>query len=212
MRSGCRIAASGLLLAALTGCNHQFLRTQRTVPPPPPQTAPSKPPSQMAELIPPMPDVPAVAYERPIRLDLSVPPEATPPPLETHTRRVRHKPHTTSTEPTQDVAKAPAAAAPPNPAVASSGQPTDNSPIGQLSPATSNANTADRQALTDQLNATEKSLNELHRSLNSEERKTAELIRTFIGKARQALKTDDLDGARNYSTKAKILLDELVKS
>lgn len=161
-----------------------------------------------------MPDVPTVAYERPIRLDLSVPPEATAPPPETHTRRVRHKPHTTTTEPTQDVAKAPASTstAPPNPAVASSGQPTDNSPIGQLSPATSNANTADRQALTDQLNATEKSLNELHRSLNDEERKTAELIRTFIGKARQALKTDDLDGARNYSTKAKILLDELVKS
>jgi hypothetical protein len=160
-----------------------------------------------------MPDVPTVAYERPIRLDLSVPPEATAPPPETHTRRVRHKPHTTTTEPTQDVAKTPAATTtPPSPAVASSGQPTDNSPIGQLSPATSNANTADRQALTDQLNATEKSLNELHRSLNDEERKTAELIRTFIGKARQALKTDDLDGARNYSTKAKILLDELVKS
>ena len=211
MRSGWRIAASGVLLVGVAGCNHQFLRTQKTVPPPPPQTtAPSKPPSQMAELIPPMPDVPPVAYERPIRLDASVPEQQTPAPPELHTRRVRHKPRTTTTEPAQDVAKAAPATTPP--AVASTGQPTDNSPIGQLSPATSNLNTADRQALTDELNATEKSLNDLHRSLNSEERKTAELIRTFIGKARQALKTDDLDGAKNYSTKAKILLDELIKS
>lgn len=157
-----------------------------------------------------MPDVPAVAYERPIRLDASVPQQRMPAPPEQHPRHVRHKPHTTTPEPAQDVAKTPPPA--PNPTVASSAQPSDNSPIGQLSPATSNANTADRQALTDELNATEKSLNDLHRSLNSEERKTAELIRTFIGKARQALKTDDLDGAKNYSTKAKILLDELIKA
>ena len=165
----------------------------------------------MAELIPVMPELPAVADERPIRLDASVPEQQAPPPPAEHRRPLRRKPRNTSPEPAQETAKAPVPA-PPNPAVAGSGQPADESPIGQLSPATSNANTADRQALTDQLNATEKSLNEIHRSLSSEERKTAELIRTFIGKARQALKTDDLDGARNYSTKAKILLEELVKS
>jgi|SRR6185437_4112544 hypothetical protein len=210
MRSGWRIAAFGLLLVDVAGCDHPLLRTQRTIPPPPPATAPSQPPSQMAEQIPVMPELPAVTDERPIRLDASVPEQQAPPPPAEHRRILRRKPHNTTPEPSQETAKAPTPA-PPNPAVAS-GPPPDESPIGQLSPATSNANTADRQALTDELNTTEKSLNGIHRSLNSEERKTAELIRTFIGKARQALKTDDLDGAKNYSTKAKILLDELVKS
>lgn len=65
--------------------------------------------------------------------------------------------------------------------------------------------------MTNELNAIENALNGIHRSLNSEEQKTVALARTFIVKGRQALKTDDLDGAKNYTTKAKLLLQELTK-
>jgi hypothetical protein len=206
MRSGWTIATPTLLLVVVTGCN---LWPHKVQPVPQAATAPSRPPSQMAELMPPMPDLPPLRDERPIRLDASVPPPAPPPVAEEHPKHTRRHARSAAPEPAQDTAKA-VPPTNPNPDVASSGQPSDVSSIGQIAP-DNNANTADRQALTDQINATEKTLNELHRALNSEERKTAELIRVYVAKARAALKTDDLDGARNYATKAKILLDELTK-
>jgi hypothetical protein len=164
----------------------------------------------MAEMNPPMPPLPPYVNDQPIMLNTSVPPDeptktAAPPPR--HTRR-HAKP---APEPgQQEVAKSTPSAPPPNPEVASS-QPSENSPIGQLSTANSDANTAARQAMADQITATENGLNGIHRSLSPDEQKTVALARTFITKARQALKTDDLDGAKNYSTKAKLLLQELTK-
>ncbi|HEV2278845.1 MAG TPA: hypothetical protein VGS02_11745 [Acidobacteriaceae bacterium] len=207
MSSGWKIAPPALLLVLMAGCNYLPRRTQ---PVPQPAVAPSRPVSEMAQLMPPMPNLPPVTNERQIRLDASIPPAAPPPAPEAHPKHVRRHTRSTTAEPAQEATKSTPPAANPNPDVASNAQPSDVSPLGQIAP-NSNANTADRQQLTDQINATEKSLSELHRSLNSEEHKTAELIRVYITKARQALKTDDLDGARNYSTKAKILLDELVK-
>lgn len=205
MSSGWKIAPPALLLVLLAGCNRWL--PHKAQPVPQAATAPSKPLSQMAELVPAMPDLPAPASERQIRLDASVPPQAPPPPPEEHPRHLRRHPRSTPAETAQETAKAVPPAPTPD---ATNAQPSDASPIGQISP-NSNANTADRQALTDQINATEKSLKDLHRTLSSEEQKTAELIRVYITKAREALKTDDLDGARQYSTKAKILLDELTK-
>lgn len=213
MRSGWRIAAPGMLLVLAAGCNRWPENwPHKAHPVPPAAVAPSRPPSQMAELIPPMPQVPAVSDERPIRLDASIPPpQPAPPAPETTPRKTKR--HTRSAaETSQEAKEAPADQnTQSNQDVAANGQPPENSSIGQLSPATSGANTADRTALNDEINATEKSLKDIHRSLDSDERKTAELIRTFIGKARQALKMDDLDGAQNYSTKAKLLLQELTK-
>lgn len=209
MRSGWKTALPAMLLALTAGCNYWPPHKKQVVVPAA-ATAPSKPPAQMAELIPPMPDLPPMTGERQVRLDASIPPPAPQPAPEEHPKHVRRRARSVAPEPAQDTAKSTPPPTP-NPDVASSGQPSEMSPIGQISPATNNANTADRQVLTDQINATEKSLNELHRTLSSEEHKTADLIRTYIAKARQALKTDDLDGARNYSTKAKLLLDELTK-
>lgn len=206
MRSGWKIAPPALLLVLMAGCNYLPRKAQ---PVPQAATAPSRPVSEMAQLMPPMPNLPPVTDERQIRLDASIPPTAPPPAPEQHPKHVRRHTRSTAPEPAQEATKSPPPATP-NPDVASNAQPSDVSPLGQIAP-NSNANTADRQQLMDQINATEKSLSELHRSLNSEEHKTAELIRVYVTKARQALKTDDLDGARNYSTKAKILLDELVK-
>jgi hypothetical protein len=210
MRSGMKIGAIGLLLAMLGGCN----RKAANVSPAPDAQAPSRPPAQMADLMPKMPTVPPNAETRPVKLDTSVPAEETsettaPPP-----RRVRHHPKPTTTqEATQPEVKAPAAADTPTPQgpEVASGQPSENSPIGQLSPANGDSNTADRQQLTAQINTTENRLNGIHRSMNADEQKTVALIRTFITKAREALKTDDVDGAKGFATKAKLLLEELTK-
>ncbi len=207
MTSGLGAVALGALLALTGGCNR---REAKSVPPLTAQ-APSVPPAQMARLAPPMPNLPPYAEQRPVMLDTSVPPEdeqATAPAP--HHARHRAK---SETEQTAQEAKPPATTA--NAAdtaqVASTGQPPEMSPIGQLSTGTSDANAADRQVLTNDINSTETTLNGLHRTLSDEEQKTVALIRTFITKARQALKTDDLDGAKNYSTKARLLLDELTK-
>ena len=95
--------------------------------------------------------------------------------------------------------------------MASAQQPSEQSPIGQLSTANDSANPADRRDLTNQINAIETGLNAIHRTLSSEEQKTATQVKTFITRAREALKADDLDGARTLSTKAHLLLEELTK-
>jgi tRNA C32,U32 (ribose-2'-O)-methylase TrmJ len=85
------------------------------------------------------------------------------------------------------------------------------SPIGQLSTANDNSNTADRRAISDLIDSTESGLNAIKRPLSSDEQKTATLIRTYITRARDALKADDLDGARTLANKAHQLLGELTK-
>jgi hypothetical protein len=90
-------------------------------------------------------------------------------------------------------------------------QPNEMSPIGQLSTANDNENTADRRNISDQIDATENGLNAIKRSFTVDEQKTVALIRTYITRARDALKADDLDGSRTLSTKAKQLLEELTK-
>jgi hypothetical protein len=208
MRSGWRIAALGLLPAILAGCN----RGQPNATPPAAALAPSLPPWQMAQLIPPMPPLPPYVNDRPIMLDTSVPPEPAPTVAEAPPKRPRH--HTKTSETAQPETPKPATqpVAPSETEEAANSQPSESSPIGQLSTPSGDTNTGDRQTLQDQINAMENSLNGIvHRSLSSDEQKTVALIRTFITRARDALKTDDLDGAKNYYTKAHILLQELAK-
>ncbi|MGC2636208.1 MAG: hypothetical protein WA294_03450 [Acidobacteriaceae bacterium] len=197
-----------MALAALAGCN----RKQQHPAPPPQSLAPSVPPSEMANQAPKMPPVPPASQPKPVMLDTSVPPVSKSETV-AHPRHQRHHAKPAETETAEQEPAKPAAApdnSQPNPEVAS-GEPTGTSPIGELSTANNDANTADRQALANEITGTENALNGIHRSLSSDEQKTAALIRTFIGKARQALKIDDLDGAKNFSTKAKILLQELTK-
>jgi hypothetical protein len=83
--------------------------------------------------------------------------------------------------------------------------------LGQLSTDNANSNTADRHAIAAQIDSDESALNGIKRPLSSDEQKTAALIRTHITRARDALKVDDLDGAKTLSTKAHQLLEELTK-
>jgi hypothetical protein len=85
------------------------------------------------------------------------------------------------------------------------------SPLGQLSTGNENVNTADRRAISDKIDATENGLNAIKRSFTADEQKTVTLIRTYITRARDALKADDLAGSRNMSDKARQLLEDLTK-
>jgi len=205
MRSGRRsIAAVTLLLAVCAGC----ARKHPAIIQPQAAQAPSyPPPSQMARLIPPMPAIPP--YEpTTIVFDVAVPPEE----ASTHEHRSsRH--HTRPAEASQPEAKpatqpAQTASAPTQEAVIA---PSDMSPIGQLSTANDNANAGDRHDILNTITSTENDLNAIKRPLSSDEQKTAALIRTYIQHARDALKTDDLDGARTLASKAQQLLQELQK-
>lgn len=204
MSSGWRMAAFGLLLASVAGCS----RLRPHVLPPAAAQAPSEPAWRMAESMPPLPPLPP-SVRQPVMLDASVPVESKPVAEAPPKRPRRHTRPAETAQDTQKSATQPATSA--EPEVASNTQPSESSPIGQLSAASGDANTADRQTQLEQINAMENTLNGIHRSLSSDEQKTATLIRTFITRAREALKTDDLEGARSYSNKAKVLLQELTK-
>ena len=87
-------------------------------------------------------------------------------------------------------------------------QPSDKTPLGQLSTAN---DPVGHQAISEQIDATENGLNAIKRPLSSDEQKTVTLIRQYITRARDLLNADDLDGANTLSSKAKQLLQELTK-
>ena len=94
-------------------------------------------------------------------------------------------------------AAAPATATPTTPSV---------SAIGELS---GGASGDLRSQTIDSINATEKGVNSITRTLNDPEQKTAAQIREFLKQAHEALATGDVDGARTLVMKAKVLLTEL---
>ena len=67
---------------------------------------------------------------------------------------------------------------------------------------------AKRQALAS-IDATERGLKGINRSLDDTEQKTAAHIREFLKQARDALASGDVDGANTLAAKAKVLLAEL---
>jgi len=201
MRSGKWIAGlTFLLLALCAGC----ARKRHPVPPPPQALAPALPsPQQTTAMIPPLPPLPAYA-PRTVILNTAVPPE-TSEPSRRHAFRRRAKPEIAGNRPAEP-AKAAPSAVPPQEAGT---PPSDTSLIGQLSTANGDGSPTDRGAIAQLIDSTENSLNAIKRPLDAREQKTAAEIRTFIGHARDALKTNDLDGARTLAVKAHLLLQEL---
>lgn len=210
MRSGSALAALAMLLALLTGCGPKQPKAAM------PQEAqvPSVPPARMVALIPPVPPPFPVTARQPVKLDTTTPPEiktevatAEPRhPAKHHSKPVQEPAQTENTKtagPSQSPAQTTAQV---------TQQPGEKTPIGQLSADNANSNTADRHGISAQIDSTEIGLNTIKRPFNPDEQKTAALIRTYITRARDALKADDLDGAKILSDKAKQLLEELTKS
>ena len=192
-----------LLSLVLTACAH---KNQATTQPPlaPPVDDPplSKPDIAQKDQLPP----PVVTPARPVQPATdSQTDQPKPPPR-------RKKP--ASTTPAQGSSTTPGA--PPasqatsgtSPATqqAANGTPGETSAIGSLS----SGEPADlRSETVSTLNGTEHSLSTLNRKLSDQEEKTSAQIREYIKQARTALASNDLDGAHNLATKAKLLLDEL---
>lgn len=207
MRSGRATAALALLFALLTGCGPK----QPKAPVSQSAQTPALSPQGMIATLPPVPPVIPVLDDRPVKLDTTAPPEPKP---EVATSQP-HPPPKHHAKPTQDTEAARTSAGPSQTAAqtteVATAQPSDMTSIGQLSTANDNSNTADRHGISTQIDSTENGLNAIKRSLSSDEQKTAALIRTYITRARDALKADDLDGAHNLSLKAQQLLQELTK-
>jgi hypothetical protein len=194
MKSAGKLAVLILLAAFVAGCRHKAQAT-----PPPAAQAPVLPVSESTKNTPP-PKMP------PPLLPAVIPPSPkanTPPPKP-------HKPSHHKVKHTEVPAEPPAKS--PGTEVASNGGGSDMTPIGELSAAGESTNTPRRNKILDEINATEKSLNDIKRPLDKEEQTTAAQIRTFLTKAKGALDQEDLDGAQILATKAKVLLDELTKT
>ena len=187
MISARKIAAFMLLAVLISGCKHNT-----PVAPPVAAQAPPLPPKPIAQVA-------------------ALPP--VPQPEQKPKRPTHHKPKP-ATPGTDQGAKEPAKETPPAGSTqqASSGEAPESSPIGQLSTAGDSSGTPSRHDILDTIASTEKSLNDLKRTLTPAEQQTVTQIRTFLSKAKQALSQDDLDGAHTLSTKAKVLLEELTKS
>jgi len=210
MRSGRTIAALALVSALVTGC---AARHPRVIAPPVAEI-PSLPPVRMAELVSPLPPAFPAVKERAVKLDTMTPPEARD---ETEVVEPRHPSHHRSKQASdtapQETPKAPAppATTPAQTAAVAAAQPSEDSPIGQLSTPNDTSNTGDRHAISEQIDATENGVNAIKRALSSDEQKTVAQIKAYLSKARDALKADDLDAARIQSNKAHQLLDQLNK-
>ncbi len=199
MNSRFKVAALVLLTALVAGCRHKAKTTL-----PAAAQAPVVPVSQSAKNVPP-PQMP------PPELPNVAPLEATNAPS-----TAKPKPHTTMHRKPKPATETPAAGQATakdqtTTEQASNGVVSDISPIGQLSAGGESANVPTQNQILDAINATEKGLNDIHRSLSKEEQTTVAQIKTFLAKAKDALNQDDLDGANTLVTKAKVLLDELTK-
>jgi outer membrane biosynthesis protein TonB len=210
MRSGSALAALAMLLALLTGCGPKQPKTAV----PQEAQAPSQPPSRMVALIPAVPPPFPVTARQAVKLDTTTPPEIK---TEVATTEPRHPPKHHS-RPLQEPAQAEnskttgQSQSPAQTTAQVTQQPGEKTAIGQLSAANDNSNTADRHGISAQIDSTESGLNAIKRPFSADEQKTAVLIRTYITRARDALKADDLDGAKVLSDKAKQLLEELTKA
>jgi hypothetical protein len=86
-----------------------------------------------------------------------------------------------------------------------------SSAIGQLTTGDSASGERTKHETADLIGATQQGLIAIKRALSNEEKATAGQIHNYLKQAEQALQNGDADGAHLLATKAKVLLDELMK-
>ncbi|HEY0785559.1 MAG TPA: hypothetical protein VGD62_06780 [Acidobacteriaceae bacterium] len=203
------LAVPLVLLAGLAGCRHKV-----PPPPPPPAAAPPLSPNSMTDQKS-LPAVPPPTGEKvgaPGSDEKAQQPPPPPPPK--HTRRPRKRATTTDTAAASPTAMAAptAAAAPASPgATAAAPVPDPAAALGQLS-AGRNADTKESAQMNEEIRTQDARLSAIKQPASEDSEAILAQIRAFLSKARQAVKENDLDGARTLTTKAKVLLDELSKS
>jgi hypothetical protein len=86
-----------------------------------------------------------------------------------------------------------------------------NSAIGKLTTGDSASGERTKHETSDLIGATQQGLIAIKRALSNEEKATEGQIHNYLKQAQQALDNGDADGAHLLATKAKVLLDELMK-
>jgi len=87
--------------------------------------------------------------------------------------------------------------------------PTDPPAVSAIGNLSTGDPTDPRHWAEDSIASTDHDLNNIGRTLNTQEQKTAAQIREFLKQAKEALTNGDIDGARTLAIKAKALLSEL---
>jgi hypothetical protein len=205
-----------VLLAILcTGCSHKPPVTSQQAQAPPLQTG-------KGTLEPPKTTQQAEKTDTPLASPLP-PPSAQTVPLPPPTPKKVRKPKKPKPADAPQVAGAGAAGsqnsqASAGPATAQVTPPpqlqtaaTSNSAIGQLTTGDSASGERTKHETADLIGSTQQGLSAIKRSLSNEEKATAGQIHNYLKQAQQALDNGDADGAHLLATKAKVLLDELMK-
>lgn len=208
-----KFARLGLLLLPLilSGCFHR-----RSAPPLPPQSqAPplpsQQPPAQTAPQTPPPQPAPAPVATAPVEQKPEPPKPAVKPKHTTRAKRTKPATPKPPAETPQTATVSPAAPAPkPTQQAAAEGTGL-GSPIGQLTSGASDNSAQRHKEALQIIESTDQGVNNLKRALNSKEKETVTQIRTFLKQAKEALSSEDIDGAMNLANKAKVLLAELTK-
>jgi hypothetical protein len=84
------------------------------------------------------------------------------------------------------------------------------SPVGELS-AGGNAAPQTQQDASDLISSSEQRLARLSQAIARQQQAQLRKVRYFLKQAKQALNTGDAEGAKTLATKAKLLLDDVVK-
>lgn len=205
-----------VLLAILcTGCSHKTPVTPQQAQAPPLQTG-------KGTLEPPKTTQQAEKTDTPLASPLP-PPSAQSVPLPPPTPKKVRKPKKPKPADTpQGTAAAPAASqnsqasagsttAQATPPAQLQTAPTSNSSIGQLTTGDSASGERTKHETADLIGATQQGLSGIKRTLSDDEKATAGQIHNYLKQAQQALENGDADGAHLLATKAKVLLDELMK-
>lgn len=176
----------------ITGCRHQKVQLILQPPPPPPTGK-------------------ALPVPHTTLADMPVLPESTPPSVvlggTVVTTPQRHDwRHSKDSHPSNesDAAKAQA-----DKNAASGGELPNTTPIGSLSAAPNTEGLPSPADIQKEIHRIQGQLNQIHHTLNPQQQRTVSQIRAFLAKAENALQADDLDGANNLTTKARVLLGEI---
>jgi outer membrane biosynthesis protein TonB len=177
----------------LTACTHK----QQTA-----QLPPLAPPE--AANIPPAPNSPPPPNE-------TIPTQPTqkaPTPAQPADQPVKKKkkPKSTTDSTTEQASNTNPSPSPASGSPSTSSSSSEVSAIGQLS--SGDPEDVKRQT-EDSIASIEHGLQGINRTLDDTEQKTADHIREYIKEAKAAIASGDMDGARNLTTKARVLLNEL---
>ena len=178
-----------------SGCmkNQKVVRAASLPPAPPSAGAPPiqvPPPSVLAAEVPPEEPIPTQPANQ----------TANDTENTQHTKRPSRKPSAPASPPTANK--------PATTQMAANAADPETSVIGQLSTGGDSVTSNRRQAV-DFLEATEKRVNSLSAQTVQQHQNAVNQVRDFLRKAHEALKSGDVDGANNLTTKAKVLLDDI---